>query len=212
MNWNPLSWKRPAKLLLGFVTIWPLIYMFLFMGAIFSFMFYLPFAEKQSNQRCGDIDVLQLDDKIKAGEISELTVRHDELKALDRIGNCEFRVSVSNQATRDRILRTARELNSDGRPRVPKVQEETSEPAVSLIFPIGMFIVFGAHMLTIFLMMALMPVYIILAVKDERHDQTMRIIWVVLFCTVNIFAMPVYWYLYVWRKAGPVEAPVLNPI
>ena len=55
--------------------------------------------------------MLQLDDKIKAGEISELTVKRDEVKGLDRIGNCEFRVSVSNQATRDRILRTARELN-----------------------------------------------------------------------------------------------------
>ena len=65
-----------------------------------------------------------------------------------------------------------------------------------------MVIFFGAHMLTILLMMALLPVYIILAVKDERHDQTMRIVWVVLFCTVNMFAMPVYWYLYVWRKAG----------
>jgi hypothetical protein len=186
--------------------------MVLFMGSIFSFMFFLPFAEKESGRRCGDIDVLQLDDKIKAGEISELTVRRDEFKGLDRIGNCEFRASVSNQATRDRILRTARELNPDGSPRVAKVQEDSSEPAVSPIFPIGIVILFSAHMLTILLMMALMPVYMILAVKDERHDQTMRIIWVVLFCTVNMFAMPVYWYLYVWRKAGPVEAPVLNPI
>jgi hypothetical protein len=203
LNWNPPSWKRPAKLLLGFVTIWPLIYMFLFMASIFSLMFFLPFAETESSiRRCGEIDVLQLDDKIKAGEISELTVKRDEVKGLDRIGNCEFRVSVSNQATRDRILRTAREPNPDGRARVSKIQEETSEPVVSPIFPIGMVIFFGTHMLTILLMMALLPLYIILAVKDERHDQTMRIIWVVLFCTVNMFAMPVYWYLYVGRKAG----------
>jgi len=72
-------------------------------------------------------------------------------------------------------------------------------------------LLFGAHFLTIILMMGLMPLYVILAVKDERHDQTMRIIWVVLMCMVGMFAMPIYWFLYVWRERGPGSGAVAAP-
>ena len=48
--------------------------------------------------------------------------------------------------------------------------------------------------------MGLMPLYIILVVKSGRLDETMRIIWVVLICMLGFFAMPVFWYLYIWRE------------
>lgn len=83
---------------------------------------------------------------------------------------------------------------------------------MSPIFPIGIGLFFLCHMLTILLMIVLMPLYIILAVKDERHDQTTRIIWVVLLATMGMFANPVYWYLYIWRKVSPGAAPPSNPI
>jgi hypothetical protein len=56
-------------------------------------------------------------------------------------------------------------------------------------------------------MFVLMPLYIILAIKNERLDQTMRIVWVVLACTVGMFADPVYWYLYVWRTPAAIPPP-----
>jgi Ca2+/Na+ antiporter len=90
------------------------------------------------------------------------------------------------------------------------VAENTSEPGFSRLFPFGIAFIFGAHFLTIILIMGLMPLYIILAVKDERHDQTMRIVWVVLFCTMGMFAIPVYWYLYIWRK--PQVRELSNPL
>src|SRR5260370_7668939 len=55
------------------------------------------------------------------------------------------------------------------------------------------------HLSTILLMMAQMPFYIVLAVKNDRLDQTKKIIWVVLFAVVAMFATPVYWYLHIWR-------------
>jgi len=55
------------------------------------------------------------------------------------------------------------------------------------------------HLGTILLMMAQMPFYIVLAVKNDRLDQTKKIIWVVLFAVVAMFATPVYWYLHIWR-------------
>jgi len=201
-NWQPHTWKRRNKLLLGLATFWPPLYMVLFFVGIFSMMMILPFAsDRETQQRCGDIDLLQLDQKIKDGQIKQLTLKRTEIVALDRLGNCEYRVFTSNESSRETILKDAREM-VNGSPRVEKIDEDTSESEVPLAFPAGIMLLFGAHFLTIILMMGLMPLYVILAVKDERHDQTMRIIWVVLICMMGMFAMPIYWFLYVWRERG----------
>jgi hypothetical protein len=181
-------------------TIWPLIYMVLFFLAIFSMFLLIPFGADRSRRTCGDLDLIQLDRKIKNGELKQLKVGRDEIVAMDRAGRCEYHTYVSNESTREEILREAREPDSNGVQRVPKIDEQVSEPKVSPVFPIGVVALFGAHIFTIFLIMGLMPLYIVLAVKSDRHDQTMRIIWVVLICMMGMLAMPVYWYLYVWRE------------
>jgi len=210
-NWQPQTWKRRNKLLLGLATFWPPLYMVLFFVGIFSMMMILPFAsDRETQQRCGEIDLLQLDQKIKDGDIQYLTLKRTEIVAVDRLDKCEYRVFTSNESSRERILRDAREMVS-GRPRVEKIEENSSEPKVPMAFPAGIMLLFGAHFLTIILMMGLMPLYVILAVKDERHDQTMRIIWVVLMCMVGMFAMPIYWFLYVWRERGPGSGAVAAP-
>ena len=210
-NWQPHTWKSRNKLLLGLATFWPPLYMVLFFVGIFSIMMILPFAsERETQQRCGEIDLFQLDQKIKDGDIQYLTLKRTEIVAVDRLDKCEYRVFTSNESSRERILRDAREM-VNGRPRVEKIEENTSEPKVPMAFPAGIMLLFGAHFLTIILMMCLMPLYIILAVKDERHDQTMRIIWVVLMCMVGMFAMPIYWFLYVWRERGPGSGAVAAP-
>ena len=213
MDWNrqPHTWKRRNKLLLGLATFWPPLYMVLFFVVIFSVMMILPFAaQRDSSRSCGDIDLLQLDQKIKDGRIKQITLKQNEIVAVDGLGNCEYRVFTSNESSRETILKDAREI-VNGRPRVEKIEEETDQPEVPIAFPAGFMLFFGAHFLTIILMMGLMPLYIILAVQDERHDQTMRIIWVVLFCTIGMFAMPIYWVLYVWRERGPGSGAVGAP-
>ena len=202
-NWEPTTWRKSIKVLLGFVTIWPILYMILFMGSIFSMFLFLPFAERTSSRSCGNVDLLQLDRKIKNGEIKQLTVRPREIEAWDRIGDCKFEVTVTNESTKREILESAREI-VNGRPRVEKIEEEAAKSNdVPIFVPIGFAAFIVVHMLSIFLMFLLMPLYIVLAVKNEQLDQTMRIIWVVLFCTVGVFANPVYWYLYIWRKRPP---------
>lgn len=170
--------------------------MALFMLSIFSIML---LAQGRSAGNCGDIDLIQLNHKIQNGELKQLTVRRDEIVAKDRVGKCEYRTSVTSESTRDEIVREARELDANGEPRVAKIEEETSQP-VSAMLPIGIVALFAAHMLTILLMIGLMPLYVILAVKSDRLDQTTRIIWVILLCMMGMFAMPVYWYLYIWRE------------
>ena len=173
---------------------------------------FLPAAER-AKASCGRLDVLQLDRKIRAGQIKELTIRSDEMVARDRVGTCTYLTTVSEDTIRQEILTGAREI-VDGRPRVEVINENTSEPAAPFFAPLGFGALMLAHMLTIFLTMALMPLYIILAVKNERLDQTMRIVWVVLACTVGMFANIVYWYQHIWRRPtgdGTGASPPAQP-
>jgi len=204
-NWDPNHWKRSTKVLLGIATIWPVIYMALFFLTIFSLFLLLPFGEARSNPRSENIDLIQLDRKIRNGELKQLIVKPDEIVTMDRVGNREYHTEVRNESTRAEILREAREVDGSCQPRVANIEEETGRPT-SPFFPIGIVALFGAHLFTIFLIMGLMPFYIILAVKSDRVDQTMKIIWAVLICMVGMFAMPVFWYLYVWRE--PPVSPV----
>jgi uncharacterized membrane protein YqjE len=206
-NWDPSQWKKSTKVLLGIATLWPLVYMFLFMASIFSMFLFLPFARTQSKQTCGKLDVLQLDRKIKDGQIKELNIRRYEIIAKDRIGTCQYEISVSEDSTRQQIISDAREI-VNGQPRVEVIDENVSQPDEPPFFvPLGFGMLMLTHLLTMLLMMGLMPLYIILAVKNERLDQTMRIVWVILACTVGMFADVVYWYLHIWRESPKTGVP-----
>ena len=178
--------------------------MVLFMLTIFSFFLFTPF-EGQSNRNSQEIDLIQLERKIQAGELKQLTVKPREFIAVDRETDREYHTYVTNASTRSEVLAKAQEHDAKGQPHVAKIEEKADEPPPAAL-PIGFAALFGAHILTIFLIMGLMPLYIILAVKSDRLDQSMRIIWVVLICMLGFFAMPVYWYLYVWRKP-PASLP-----
>jgi len=206
-NWDPSQWKKSTKILLGIATIWPVVYMFLFIASIFSMFLFLPFASTQSKQTCGKLDVLQLDRKIKDGQIQELKIHRYEIIARERIGTREYETSVSEDSTRQQIISDAREI-VNGQPRVEVIGENTSEPDEPPFFvPLGFGMFMLVHLLTMLLMMGLMPLYIILAIKNEGLDQTMRIVWVVLACTIGMFANIVYWYLHIWRKSPKTRVP-----
>jgi hypothetical protein len=210
-NWEPRTWKTSTKLLLGLATLWPIIYIGLFMILIFSGVLFGAILSQRAGPDRTNLDLIQLEKKIQNGEINELRIKANEIEAIDRDGR-SFVASVNNRSTRDEIIRQAKELDSNKHPRVSKIDENTSEGPVNPIFPIGFAVLFLCHMLTILLMFLLMPLYIILAVKDERHDQTTRIIWVVLLATMGMLANPVYWYLYVWRKERPLTEPPSNSL
>ncbi len=71
--------------------------------------------------------------------------------------------------------------------------------------PVSFAIIFPIHMLTILGMFALIGTYLVLAVKNKDLTDNLRIIWVILFVTFGMFAMPVYWWLYVWNGPEPRE-------
>jgi hypothetical protein len=180
------------------------------MLGIFGFMFFAAiFTER--DRKGTDLDLIQLERKIQNGEIKELRIQENRIEATDRNGST-YAITATNDSTRDEILNQARKADVNGRPAVERVEENTSASPVNPIFPAGFVVLFGAHMLKILLSLALMPLYIILAVKDERHDETTRIIWVVLIATLGMLAMPVYWYLYIWRKQSEPTTPTETAI
>jgi ATP-dependent Zn protease len=173
-NWEPNRWKKSTKILLAIATVWPPIYMVLFFLVIFSFVLMAPFANNRADRNSKDIDVIQLDRKIRNGEIKELTITENDVIAVDRASSVKYRTYVGSESTREEILKDAREQDENGRPRVDKIEEKNNQPPAELL-GVGFVGLFAAHFITIFLMMGLMPLYIILVVKSVRLDQTMKL-------------------------------------
>jgi cell division protease FtsH len=76
------------------------------------------------------VDLTRLDQLMQSGNIKDLTVKQTESVAID-VNNQEYRVALSNDAAKNDLLKSAREL-VNGKPRVAKVQEESSS---SYIWP-----------------------------------------------------------------------------
>ena len=207
-NWNPHTWKSSTRLLLAVATIWPIVYIPLFVVLAFSGMLFGVMFAEPAQQHSRRLDLIQLEKKIQDGEIRELRITSDEMHAIDRDGH-DFHTSVDNESTREELIRQARAPRPDGSARVSKIDENTSRPVLNPLLPVGFLVLFAVHILTVLLMFLLMPVYIILPLKNERLDQNMRIVWVILACTVSLLSHPVYWYLYVWRK--PPATPPATP-
>lgn len=65
---------------------------------------------------------------------------------------------------------------------------------------------FAGHCLTMLLMFGMIAVYVVSVVRNPKLDPNMRILWVLLLFFGNLFVMPVYWYLYMWRDETPAPA------
>ncbi len=78
-----------------------------------------------------------------------------------------------------------------GRPGQP-------EPGPMLfLFPVIILL----HFVTVFGTLALIIYYIFDIFKNERLEQNSKIMWTILLFLAGMLAMPIYWYLYVWRDA-----------
>ena len=77
------------------------------------------------------IDLAALERKILNGELTQLTIRQNETVAIDR-GNQEFRVALTNEHTKDRLMSLATQKDSNGKEHVAKVEDESG---TSLILP-----------------------------------------------------------------------------
>jgi hypothetical protein len=65
-------------------------------------------------------------------------------------------------------------------------------PLIALILPL--------HLFTMPAVMALMVFYIVNVFRNDRVDKDKKALWAVVLFMGNMIAMPIYWYLYIWRE------------
>ena len=76
------------------------------------------------------VALTEMDQMIQSGNLKSLTVKQNESVAIDN-SNQEYRAALSNEFSKRDLLNSAREV-VNGKPRVPKVEEESSS---SYIWP-----------------------------------------------------------------------------
>lgn len=81
------------------------------------------------------------------------------------------------------------------------------------VFGAMMVVILAMHLFTMALSMGLTIFYIVNVFRNPRVDQDKKVLWAVVIFFANLFAMPVYWYLYIWKEpavAGPGFPGQLN--
>jgi len=71
-------------------------------------------------------------------------------------------------------------------------------PAIALIFPL--------HILTMLVSLALTVFYMVNVFRNDRVEKDKKVLWAVVLFLGNAIAMPIYWYLYIWKEAQPAIA------
>ena len=70
-------------------------------------------------------------------------------------------------------------------------------------------VLLAVHIGTMLIMAALLVFYIVHVFKNPAIAGDKRALWAVVLFMGNVIAMPVYWFLYVWRE--PARSVVLPP-
>ena len=66
--------------------------------------------------------------------------------------------------------------------------------------PTIIMILFPLHFLTILDIFALLIIYIMHVFKTDRVPEDKKALWAVALFLGNMIAMPIYWYLYIWKE------------
>jgi hypothetical protein len=116
--------NKPAKIALAVASVWPFVWMFIFMMFIFGMMFFM-------------------------SSHSEMSDRHQRM-------------------------------------------------------PLPVMLLFAGHFLTMLFIFALTAFYIVYLFKTDRVPQDKKALWAVVLFFANIFAFPIFWYLYIWREPAAI--------
>jgi hypothetical protein len=73
----------------------------------------------------------------------------------------------------------------------------------------GFAVLFILHFATMVLVLGLMAFYIVHLFQARSVPQDRKVLWAVILFLGNVFAMPVYWYMHVWRDPQPDLPPVI---
>ena len=66
----------------------------------------------------------------------------------------------------------------------------------------GLAAIFAIHLLTMLLILALTIFYIVDIFRNDRVEKDKKALWAIVIFMGSAFAMPIYWYLYIWKAAN----------
>lgn len=70
-------------------------------------------------------------------------------------------------------------------------------------FPAGMVVIFGLHLLTFFVVMGLLAVYLFYLYHTERVPADKKALWAVVLFLGSVLAMAVFYCIYIWPSVWP---------
>ena len=69
-------------------------------------------------------------------------------------------------------------------------------------------VIIPLHLLTMLGIFALLAIYMVNVFRNDRVTKDMKVLWAVVIFMGGMIAMPVYWYLYIWRDTpDPISWP-----
>jgi hypothetical protein len=75
-------------------------------------------------------------------------------------------------------------------------------------FPPAMAVIFGLHLLTMLVIMALTVFYMVDVFRNDRVEKDKKVLWAIVIFMGNAIAMPIYWYLYFWKEPSIANSPL----
>jgi hypothetical protein len=67
------------------------------------------------------------------------------------------------------------------------------------------------HISTAFLLVALIAIYIRDIFKTNRVDKDKKALWAVCIFLGNMVAIPIYWFLYIWKEPKSADSQTPTP-
>ena len=68
------------------------------------------------------------------------------------------------------------------------------------------FVVFALHLFTMFWIIALTVFYMVNVFRNDRVEKDKKVLWAVVIFMGSLIAMPIYWYLYIWKEASSLPS------
>lgn len=91
---------------------------------------------------------------------------------------------------------------------IDKNQSDTAKDSMGSFF-IALFVL---HFVTIFWVWGLVAFYIVFLFKTDSVPKDQKALWAVVLFMGNLLAMPIFWYLHVWRPLQKSAASLSDPI
>ena len=76
---------------------------------------------------------------------------------------------------------------------MPGTGQPGPPPLIALILPL--------HLLTMLTILALLVFYVVNVFNNERVEKDKKALWAIVLLMGAAIAMPIYWYIYIWKSA-----------